>query len=129
MSVKPRRRPPPRKRSRYGAKPVYVTPDGIAVGADHPGPKTKAFDSQSEFRRWQELQVQAAAGRICGLRKQVSFPLHATNGEVITRYRADFVYVENGRRIVEDRKGHRTAAYKMKRKWLKAEYGIDIRET
>lgn len=47
----------------------------------------------------------------------------------MTRYRADFVYVENGERVVEDVKGRITAMYRLKRAWLLAEYGIRIRET
>lgn len=106
-----------------------MTPDGQLVGSDHEGPKQKVFDSQSEYRRWGELMIQQTAGLISGLRRQVSFPLHAIDGTVITRYRADFVYVERGERIVEDRKGKRTRVYEMKKKWMKAEYGIEIRES
>jgi hypothetical protein len=116
-------------RRKYNARPVYVSDAGDIVGADHPGPKTKMFDSQSEYRRWQELIALQQVGKISGLRRQVRFDLHALGGEKLTIYRADYVYVEAGQRVVEDRKGRRTAAYLLRRKWMKAEYGIEIRET
>jgi Protein of unknown function (DUF1064) len=119
----------PGRRPKYNAKPVYTTPAGEIVGAEHSGPKTKMFDSQSEYRRWLELTALLNAGKISDLRRQVRFDLHAKGGEKLTIYRADFVYVEAGRRIVEDRKGRRTQAYKLRKKWMLAEYGIEVRES
>lgn len=117
------------RRSKYAAEPVYVTPAGEYVGRSHPGPKTKVADSRREFKRFLELTAAARAGRIQGLRWQsVTFRLHGPGGSVLTRYRPDAVYVERGRRVVEDVKGHRTRAYKLKRKWMKDEYGIEVRE-
>ena len=116
------------KQPKYRNKPVYVTPHGEIVMASHAGPKTKIFDSQREYRRWRELFAQQQAGRISGLRRQVPFKLHV-NGIAICRYVADLVYVENGQRVVEDVKGRKTAMYLLKRKWMLAEYGIEIRET
>jgi hypothetical protein len=55
--------------------------------------------------------------------------LLAVNGIAICRYRADFVYVESGKRIVEDTKGMRTDVYKLKKKMMLAILGIDIKET
>jgi hypothetical protein len=46
----------------------------------------------------------------------------------VCTYRADFTYLEDGRLVVEDAKGWRTEMYLLKRKWLKAEYGIEVRE-
>ncbi len=117
------------KAPKYRNKPVYVTLDGTIVGGDHPGPKTKMFDSQREYRRWCELIAMQKAGRISGLRRQVPFVLHAKGGAAICRYVADYVYVEAGCRVVEDCKGKRTATYRMKKKWMKSEHGVDIRET
>ena len=62
------------------------------------------------------------------MRRQVTFLLHCPGGKIVARYRADFVYIENGRRIVEDVKGMLTAMYKLKRAWMLAEHGIRIRE-
>lgn len=100
--------------------------------ADHPGPKTKVFDSLKEYRRWLELLALQAAGKIQGLQKQRSFPLRSSNGTIIARYRADFVYIERGVRIIEDVKSKPTRAtrmYQLKRKWMLAEHGVVIRET
>jgi hypothetical protein len=46
----------------------------------------------------------------------------------VCTYRADFTYLEGGRLVVEDAKGWRTEMYLLKRKWLKLEYGLDVRE-
>lgn len=43
-------------------------------------------------------------------------------------YKADFVYLRNGKRIVEDAKGKRTEKYLMKRKLMLEKYGIEISE-
>jgi hypothetical protein len=114
---------------KYRNKPVYATPEGLMVGSDHPGPKEKMFDSQREYRRWCVLIDRQKAGEISGLRRQVSFLLRAEGGAVVCRYKADLVYVERGQRVVEDVKGKITAMYKLKRKWMKAQYGIEILET
>ena len=53
-------------------------------------------------------------------------------GRVIERpcyYIADFVYTENGATVVEDTKGVKTDAYKIKKKLLLERYGIKIRES
>jgi len=43
-------------------------------------------------------------------------------------YIADFVYIENGRIIVEDTKGFRTKDYVIKRKLMLHVHGIRIKE-
>ena len=43
-------------------------------------------------------------------------------------YYADFVYMQNGRQIVEDAKGKRTDEYVIKRKLMLFLQGIRIRE-
>jgi hypothetical protein len=43
-------------------------------------------------------------------------------------YKADFVYIENGRMVVEDVKGCKTPEYKLKRKLMLWVKGIRIRE-
>ena len=88
------------------------------------------FDSKGEYRRWLELFAMQAAGRISELQRQVRFDLHSLGGAKICSYVADFVYIENGRRIVEDYKSEFTAKmpmFKIKAKWMKAEHGIEIR--
>ena len=51
------------------------------------------------------------------------------NGVLIGRYTADFMYYENGCTIVEDVKGVKTRDYILRKKLMKALYGIEIRET
>lgn len=70
-----------------------------------------------------------AAGKIQGLRRQRPFKLRCSTGETVAVYRADFEYIENGRRVIEDAKGHLTAMYKLKRAWMLKDHGITIRET
>lgn len=78
------------------------------------------------------------AGAIQDLQSQVPFILIPAqylevNGknkcvERACKYIADFVYTENGKRIVEDTKGFKTDVYKIKRKLMLYKYGIRIRE-
>lgn len=98
------------KRSKYRNVPVVI--DG------------HRFPSQSEAERYGELKLMLMAGVIEELRLQVSYDLG--NGG---KYVADFVYLENGETVVEDRKGYRTREYKRKRKLMREIHGITIRET
>jgi Protein of unknown function (DUF1064) len=103
------------KPSKYRAKITEV--DGII------------FASRREARRWSVLRQLERAGEISGLRRQVSFPLHALGGAKVTSYRADFQYTDKtGAMVVEDAKGVVTELFRIKKKWLAAEYRIDIVE-
>lgn len=106
-----------RGRNKYGAEKTQV--DGIT------------FDSKGEAGRYLELKAMESAGVIQDLRLQVRFPLvvRGDYGVCEREYRADFVYVEDGRRVVEDFKGVRTREYQFKRDLMKALHGIDILET
>lgn len=92
------------------------------------------FDSKKEAGRYYELSMLLRAGVISNLRLQVPFeliPAQRINGKVVERackYIADFVYMENGKMVVEDAKGMRTDVYKIKRKLMLKEYGIKIKE-
>jgi len=86
------------------------------------------FDSKKEAHRWLQLKMEEKAGRITKLRRQVPFSL-SVNGEHIGKYVADFVYVRNKERIIEDSKGCRTELYVMKRKLMLACHGIEVLET
>lgn len=101
--------------SKYNARRTVV--DGIA------------FDSIAEANRWCELRLLERAGKISDLRRQVPFTLveRSRHGRAVV-YRADFVYIENGREVVEDVKGVRTEVYKLKRRLMAERYGIEIRE-
>jgi len=92
------------------------------------------FDSQKEARRYSELRLLEKAGAIQNLRLQVKFeliPPQRIGRRVVERacsYVADFVYEENGQKIVEDTKGVRTKDYIIKRKLMMWIHGIQIKE-
>lgn len=117
--------------NKYAA--VKMTVDGIT------------FDSRKEARRYTELKLLERTGKITDLQRQVKFKLipaqYEQSPEVYIRgpkkgqhkqgkcieqpvaYVADFVYVENGRKIIEDTKGVRTKDYIIKRKLVRWIYG------
>ncbi len=118
-------------KSKYRNNPVFITPAGEFVRRGHPGPKTQVFDSEKEYRRYLVLREWQAAGLISMLKPHRNFPLHSIGGEKVSAYEADFTYILNGRLVVEDVKSSFTRmnpVYKLKKKWMKAEYGIDITE-
>jgi hypothetical protein len=86
------------------------------------------FDSQKEARRWSELVLLERAGVIRRLERGEDMPV-VIGGVKVFSYRPDFVYFEDGARIVEDVKGFRTPVYRLKKRILAALYGIEIRET
>ena len=95
------------------------------------------FDSKHEASRWIELKYMERAKLITDLRRQVRYTLignqYDENRKVIERpvtYIADFVYLENGKVVVEDAKSPatRTDVYKIKRKLMLMIYGIRIKE-
>ena len=75
-------------------------------------------DSMKEANRWCELKMLEKAGLIQDLQRQVKFELiPKQDGERAVHYVADFVYVEDGKKIVEE------AA----EVWMAAEYESDER--
>lgn len=122
--------------SKYGSRKVTI--DGIT------------FDSKKEAARYQELKLLERAGEISNLRRQVKYVLipaqyehphsltKAGRGKCLERecsYVADFVYnvpLLDGQNpwipVVEDTKGFRTEAYKIKRKLMLSIHGIRIKE-
>ena len=108
------------KGAKYGNR--KITRDGIT------------FDSVREYRRYVELSLLERAGTIQNLQRQVKFvliPSQRINGKVVERecsYIADFVYYQNGEKIVEDSKGFKTKDFIIKRKLMLLNYGIQIRE-
>lgn len=103
------------------------------------------FDSRKEHKRYNELLLLQQAGEITNLRRQVKFVLIPTQrepniigprggvkkGKLLERecaYIADFVYIQNGKTVVEDTKGVRTKEYVIKRKLMLYTQGIRIRE-
>lgn len=92
------------------------------------------FDSKHEAGRYTELKLLERAGQISGLKTQVPYlliPAQYEDGKCIERsciYKADFVYWQNGKLVVEDAKGLKTDVYIIKRKLMLKEYGIKIKE-
>ena len=92
------------------------------------------FDSSKEARRYGELVLLERAGQISNLKRQVKFgliPSQYRDGNCIERavqYVADFVYYEDGKKVVEDAKGFRTKDYILKRKLMLYIHGIRIKE-
>ena len=120
------------KKSKYRSQ--KITRDGLT------------FDSLKEYRRFCELSLLQKAGAITELKRQVEFELIPTQrepdtvgvrggikkGKVIEHrcsYIADFVYYENGKKVVEDTKGFKTPEYRIKKKLMLYVYGIRIKET
>lgn len=104
------------RRTKYGNQPVWI--DGVR------------FASKKEASRWLVLRGLERAGKISGLERQKRFPLVVRRLKV-AEYRADFTYYADGL-VVEDVKSPATrkiAAYQIKRKLMKALYGITILET
>lgn len=108
----------------------------------------RTFDSKKEYRRYRELALLEKAGQITGLKLQVPFELIPAQYETFERYgkrgqrlqdgqrciekavlyRADFVYTEDGKTVVEDTKGFKTKDYIIKRKLMLWVHGIRIKE-
>lgn len=107
-------------RSKYHARKTVI--DGIT------------FDSRREADRYLVLKSMEKDGLIENLRRQVRYELIPAFDVDGKHYRpvfyvADFVYVEDGKEIVEDVKGMRTDTYKLKSKLFARRYGMSIKET
>lgn len=114
--------------NKYGAKKITDPKTGFV------------FDSKKEYLRWCELRLLERAGKISDLKRQVKYVLipaqREWSGCLIERevsYIADFEYIQDGEKIVEDIKGYkRGGAYQLftiKRKLMLHKYGIRIKET
>lgn len=108
------------------------------------------FDSMKEYRRYCELRLLEKGGTITDLETQKAFELIPAQYEYFERYgkngrrlkdgkrcieksvvyRADFVYKENGKTVVEDTKSEatKTKDYIIKRKLMLYIHGIRIKE-
>lgn len=107
-------------RSKYHARKTTV--DGIT------------FDSRKEADRYLVLKGMEDDGAIEDLRRQVRYELVPAFDVDGRHYRpvyyvADFVYVEDGKEVVEDVKGMITDVYKLKSKLFARRYGMSIKET
>ena len=85
------------------------------------------FDSKKEANRYLELKFLEKAGKIKDLKLQPCFLLQEGfyyQGRAIRQitYKADFEYVQDGKRVVEDVKGFKTDVYKLKKKLFLKKY-------
>ena len=109
------------RKNKYGN--VKTTLDGIV------------FDSRAEANRYAELKMLEKGGAITDLKLQVPFeliPAFIFKGkkQQSLKYGADFVYVMDGEKIIEDVKSPATRnnqVYKIKKKFMNYK-GYDIRE-
>jgi len=85
------------------------------------------FDSKKEANYYSELKIMENVGLITDLVLQPKFeicPSVKWNGKKLAarRYIADFMYIENGKKIVVDVKGVRTSVYSLKRSLFLTQY-------
>lgn len=86
------------------------------------------YDSKKEAKRGIELEYLQRIGQIKDLQKQVRFILQEdyvnNEGQKIRpiSYIADYVYEQDGKKIVEDVKGVRTDVYLLKKKMFMFKY-------
>lgn len=106
--------PARKRRSKFGAVTTVV--DGVK------------FASKKEAKRYSELRLLERAGEIAALILQPK--LYVTiNNILVCTYIADFGYLKDGQSITEDCKGVRTPVYRLKKKLVKALYGVEVLET
>lgn len=95
---------------KYRNVKVYVYADGfVSYGekVQNRGSPVEVFDSIKEYNRWNELLLLQRAGKITGLARQIKFSIQ---GKTILEnvalkeiaYKADFVYNEGDRHVIED---------------------------
>lgn len=96
--------------------------------------RNENYASKKEAVRAQQLKLMLQAGIITDLREQVVFEIApsvivAGRKRPVMKYIADFVYIEDGKQVVNDVKGMLTDVYKIKRHLMKSNLNIDILET
>lgn len=95
-------------RSKYGAKKTDCLHGHL-------------HDSGMEAKRCNTLHEAEIAGTITNLTQQPEFPV-TINGKKICLYRADFGYMVQDCKIIEDVKGCTTPVFNLKRKLVEASY-------
>jgi len=109
-----------------------VAPDSLRSPAKskYRAQRTGKYASKREAQRARELSMMQQAGMISGLQEQVWFELTPKRGRLReSSYVADFVYMQDGKQVVEDCKGMQTPVYKLKRKLMLHFHNIEILET
>ena len=95
---------------------------------------TNGYASKREAKRAADLKLLEKAGQISDLQEQVDFvlaPAVTLDGrqKPKIKYRADFVYIQDGKKVIEDCKGYRTPVYRLKRHLMLSVLGLEVRET
>ena len=103
-----------RRLNKYGAKRTMI--DG------------HVFDSKAEARYYANLKLREGLGEVTDVRLQEPFVVIGPKGQVVTTFRADFVFwdVKEKRRRIIDVKGKQTAESKLKQRVVEAFLGIQI---
>ncbi|HUV82876.1 MAG TPA: DUF1064 domain-containing protein [archaeon] len=89
------------------------------------------FDSKLEHARYRELLLLRMAGKISDFEVHPKYLLQEKfkyQGKTIRAiyYIADFAYIENDKKIVEDAKGFITNVFRLKHKLFLRQYGDSI---
>lgn len=92
------------------------------------------FHSAKEAKRYAQLKLYEKGKLISDLRLQVKFELIPkltinNKTERSISYVADFVYMQDGKQVVEDVKGMKTDVYKIKYRLMKLIHNVDIKES
>lgn len=108
-----------KRKNKYGAQPTEV--GGIR------------FASKKEAARYLQLQAMQQAGEIYDLAYEPRRYVFEHNGVRIGTYTPDFEYrLASGEHVVEDTKSKATRKardYGLRKKMMKAFYGIEVKET
>lgn len=85
------------------------------------------FASKREASRYHYLKMRMLAHEICDLELQPTYSIDI-NGFHVCKVKLDFRYVEKatGRTVTEDSKGMDNPLSRLKRKLVKAVYGVDV---
>lgn len=99
--------------TKYGA--IRTAVDGIT------------FDSKKEARYYSDLKLLERAGEVTDVELQKPFVI-TINGVLVCTYRADFCFYDTRekRPRVVDVKGMDTPVSKLKRKLVRAQYGVEV---
>lgn len=99
--------------SKYWNVKVYVQEKGVSPKRPDPdmGRILEKYDSLKEYSRYRELLLLQRSGGISELKRQDNIIIQESfvyNGEKIQAitYKADFSYIRDGKRVIEDVKGY-----------------------
>ncbi len=126
-----------RRRHKYGAKKTWVTktlelyvePPGLTPEELEPSrdilrkEEALCFDSKLEATRFIVLVGYRKDNVITDLKRQISYDVTwpGSKKKQFT-YKADFVYTQDGKEVVEDVKGMETSTWRLKWKFLNVAY-------